>query len=269
MNETEPPHRPRAKRLRRFLIIIAIIFIALGALYTTYYLTRNWAEPELRRVKTVNRSLRAETRALLDRVESSESRLKSAEHEVRVMRQANQLLREEETVRQAELNRLQGELEFYQRLAGTSGTQSGLAVYHLELSPTGSARVFHFVLTLTQNLRRSAISSGNVRVDLEGTLDDRPLTLPWSQITDGSQPEPAFRFKYFQQIQGYLMLPERFQPARLQVLLEAKGQSRPVTRSFSWEELMADAGAEKAFRNPGSDPELERELGAGEGPTQR
>ena len=268
MSEIEPP-TPRAKRFPRSLKILAIFFIALGMLYTTYYLTRNWAEPELRRVKTVNRSLRAETRALLDRVETSESRLKATEHEGRVLRQANQMLREEETVRQAELNRLQGEVEFYQRLAGTSGTQTGLAVYHLELSPTASSRVFHFVLTLTQNLRRSAITSGSVRVDLEGTLDDRPLTLPWSQITDGSQPEPAFRFKYFQQIQGYLALPEGFQPARLQVMLEAKGQSRPVSRSFVWEELMADAIAEKRSRNVESDADIERELEAGEGAAPR
>lgn len=269
MTSIEPPPKLRASRLRRFLSIFAIVVIALGVLYATYYFTRNWAEPELRRVKNVNRSLRAETKALLSRVESSKTRLEVAEHEARVMRQANQLLREQETARQAELNRLQGELEFYQRLAGTSGTQSGLAVYHLELSPTGSARVFHFVLTLTQNLRRSAITSGNVRIDLEGTLDDRPLSLPWSQITDGSQPEPAFRFKYFQQLQGYLALPENFEPARLQVMLEAKGQSRPVTRSFSWEELMANAGA--TTPPPASAPpaELERELGVGEGSTPR
>lgn len=262
MNEMEPPAPPKPKRFPRFLSIIAIIFVSLGALYATYYFTRNWAEPELRRVKIVNRSLRAETRALLDRVESSESRLKAAEHEGRVLRRANQLLREEETARQAELNRLQGELAFYQRLAGTSGTQTGLAVYHLELSPTASGRVYHFVLTLTQNLRRSAITSGSVRVDLEGTLDDRPITLPWSQITDGSQPEPAFRFKYFQQIQGYLSLPEGFEPARLQVMLEAKGLSRPVSRTFVWEELMADAGAEKRVRDADSEPDIEQELGS-------
>jgi hypothetical protein len=108
-------------------------------------------------------------------LETSKLQQKVAEHEAAVIRRANQLLREEESGRQAALNRLQGELEFYQRLAGTSGTQTGLAVYHLELSPTGSDRVFAFVLTLTQNLRRSAIISGSVSLEVEGTQEDRPL----------------------------------------------------------------------------------------------
>ena len=178
------------------------------------------------------------------------------------MRRANQLLREEESNRQAEINRLQGELDFYQRLAGTSGAQDGLAVYHLELGPTGSERVYHFVLTLTQNLRRSAIISGTVRLDLEGTLDDRPLSLPWAKVTDGSQPAPTFRFKYFQQLEGYLALPEDFRPSRLQVTLEAKGQSKPVNRSFDWNALTAAASSSSATTAATPEPlTLEQELG--------
>jgi len=226
-------HSPRGLR------IAAIVLALTGLVFATYRLTLFQAVPQLSVAKARIKAQKAEIRSLTSRLESSRTRREVAEQEASVMRQANQLLRESESSRQAELNRLQTELDFYQRLAGTSGTQTGLAIYHLELTPTGSDRVFHFVLTLTQNLRRSAIVSGNVRFDVEGTLDDRFLSLPWSRITDGNEPEPAFRFKYFQQLEGFLSLPERFEPSRLMVSLEAKGQSKPVRRDFDWKQLTA------------------------------
>jgi hypothetical protein len=106
--------------------------------------------------------------------------------------------------------------------------------------PTESARVFQFILTLTQNIRRAAIISGRARVDIEGTMDDRPVTLYWSQVSDGETPEPSFRFKYFQQVEGYLTLPEGFSPTRLLVTLEAKGQRKPIIRNYNWNELKGD-----------------------------
>jgi hypothetical protein len=157
-----------------------------------------------------------------------------------VLRQANRLLREEETARQAEFNTLQSELDFYRRLAGTGGAQTGLDVYRVELAATGSDRVFQFALTLTQNIRRASIVSGRARMDVEGTLDDRLVTLHWAQLSDGAAAEPAFRFKYFQQLEGYLALPEGFMPTRLLVTLEAKGQRNPVQRHYGWDSLLSE-----------------------------
>ena len=252
-------HIPRVRLLR-----FAFYFVlAMSVVWGIYALTLHYSLPQLEKARARIKTQKAEIKTLSSRLESNKTRLTVAEKEAAVMRRANQLLRQDESDRQAELNRLQSELEFYQRLAGTSGSQSGLAVYHMELSPTGSARVFRFVLTLTQNLRRSAITTGNVRIDLQGTLEDRPLTLPWSRITDGNQPEPVFRFKYFQQLDGYLALPEGFDADQLVVTLEAKGQSKPVSRSFNWVDLMAGTLAPESPAAPeNGETGLEQELDA-------
>jgi len=227
------------KKLPKSLRISAIAVLLLCVLSAVYTITLHRAAPDLVKAKVRIKTQRAEIRSLTSRLEDSKLQQKVAEHEADVIRRANQLLREEESGRQTELNRLQGELEFYQRLAGASGTQLGLAVYHLELSPTGSERVFRYVLTLTQNLRRSAIISGSVSMEVEGTQDDRPLTLSWSRLGDGSQPAPEFRFKYFQQLEGYIALPEHFAPSRLLVTLHTKGQGKPPSRGFDWNTLTA------------------------------
>ncbi len=249
---------PASRKIRpNIKVLTGVLLVLLGLGYGVYRITLLQAVPELARAEKILKSQKAEIKTLSKRLESSIARQKVAEQEARVMRQANSLLREEERNHQAELQRLAGELDFYRRLAGTSGAQSGLAVYHLELSPTGSGRVYRFVLTLTQNLRRSAITSGKVQFDLEGTLGDRPLTLPWARITDGNQPEPQFRFKYFQQLDGYLTLPDGFQPTRLLVSLNAKGQNKPVTRGFDWQDLTSNEPAAALPVNP---TELEKEL---------
>jgi hypothetical protein len=68
-------------------------------------------------------------------------------------------------------------------------------------------------------------------------MGDRQVTLRWSQVSDGETSEPAFRFKYFQQLEGYLTLPEGFSPTRLLVTLEENGKKALVTRQYNWDEL--------------------------------
>lgn len=213
------------------------MLLALAVLYAVHAASVYWAEPELAAKKVRIRALRAEVKELGHRVESSRVRQKMAERQVDVLRHANILLRQEESSRQAEMQRLQGEVAFYQRLTDTSGSQEGLAVYELELQATASSQVYRFVLTLTQNLRRSAIISGTAGIELEGTRDNQPLTLKWKDISANTA-RPEFRFKYFQQLAGYVAVPENFHPERVRVILNAKNSSKTVNRDFAWADLM-------------------------------
>lgn len=218
--------------------ILFRVLLALAVMYAVHVITVLWAEPEFESKKVRIRALRAEIKELGQRVESSRVRQKMAERQVDVLRHANILLRQEESSRQAEMQRLQGEITFYQRLADTSGSQEGLAVYELELQTTASGQVYRYVLTLTQNLRRSAIISGTVGIELEGTRGNQPLTLKWKDISTNNTARPEFRFKYFQQLAGYLAVPEDFQPERVRVTLNAKSSSKTVNRDFAWADLM-------------------------------
>ena len=234
----------RLPRLHSAQLEAAIVTVAVASvlLFVTWQLASPSPQPGAEELRLDNRFLATELAAVKERLDRAQARLTVLERETDVLRRANRLLREQESERQAEMNTLQSELDFYRRLAGTGGEQSGLDVYRAELFTTGSPQVFQFQLTLTQNIRRAAIISGRARIDVEGTLDDRPVTLRWSQLGDGDTPEPAFRFKYFQQLEGYLVLPEAFLPTRLVVSLEAGGQRSPVQRSYDWDSLLVTEG---------------------------
>jgi hypothetical protein len=224
--------------IETLVVTVAILAVLL---FVTWQLASAPSDPAAAELRDDVNFLSSELETLKQRLDQSQAREAVLARESDVLRQANRLLREQESERQAELNALQSELDFYRRLAGTGGAQAGLDVYRAELLATGSGQVFQFVLTLTQNIRRASIISGRVRIDIEGTLDDRPVTLYWSQL-GSDEPEPAFRFKYFQQLEGYLSLPEAFKPIQLVVTLEAKGLSKPVQRSYEWTVLLAGSG---------------------------
>ena len=207
-------------------------------LFVTWQIASAPGEPSADQLRSDVQFLASELDTLKQRLDRAQAREAVLAREADVLRRANRLLREEETERQAELDTMQSELDFYRRLAGTGGTQGGLDVYRAELLTTASERVFQFVLTLTQNIRRASIISGRVRIGVEGTLDHRPVTLTWSQL-GGDEPEPAFRFKYFQQLEGYLSLPENFMPIRLVITLDAKDTRGPAQHGYDWNALLA------------------------------
>jgi len=217
------------------------VVIATVLLFVTWQIASTPSEPNTEELRNTVGFLSGELTSMKQRLDRAQAREAVLQREADVLRQANRLLREQESERQAELNTMQSELDFYRRLAGTGGAQAGLDVYRAELLPTGSERVFQFVLTLTQNIRRASIISGRIRIDVEGTLDDRPVTLYWSQV-GGDEPEPAFRFKYFQQLEGYLSLPQAFAPVQLVVTLEAKDLKNAVQRSYGWDSLLSESG---------------------------
>lgn len=223
-----------------FAAAITITLTVMGVLlFVVWQLATTEVAPETKTLQEQVRFLVADLETIKDHLNRAQARQVVLEKEADVLRQANRLLRQHESDRQAELGRLQAELDFYSRLAGTGGTLSGLELYRAEIIPTGSGRVFQFILTLTQNIRRASIISGKTKLDVEGTIGDRQVTLHWPQLSDGNTPEPTFRFKYFQQLEGYLTLPEGFKPTRMLVTLQENGKKALAARPYNWDELQS------------------------------
>jgi hypothetical protein len=159
------------------------------------------------------------------------------EREADVLRRANALLRESERTHQDRIAELQADLAFYRRLGGASGSQAPLAVHYLELQPTQAPRVFRLIFTLTQNLRWAAVISGRVEIGLDGIQDGIARHLTERQLLPETAGSLEFRFKYFQQLERLLTLPEGFEPSRLTIRLTSAGLRQPVERAADWQGL--------------------------------
>lgn len=152
-----------------------------------------------------------------------------------VSREANRDLQLMLAERDEEISALRADVAFYERLVGSTSQRRGLTVHGLRLQSQGEG-AWHFTATLTQTLNRAAVSSGRLSVEVEGSRNDSLERLDWNDLRQtGDAPGIDYSFKYFQQVEGDLILPDGFKPLRVIVrLVPPRGQA--VEQSFTWAE---------------------------------
>src|SRR3546814_7715685 len=126
--------------------------------------------------------------------------------DLQISRDANRDLQGTLAERDEEIAGLRADVAFYERFVGATGQRRGLTVHQLHLQPQ-SDQAWHFTTTLTQNLNRGAVSSGQVTLPVEGTSDGKLQTLDWDALRQ--QPEAhgiAYSFTDFQEVGGDLLL---------------------------------------------------------------
>jgi hypothetical protein len=93
------------------------------------------------------------------------------------------------------------------------------------------------VLTLTQNLKKSALTEGSAEISVEGVHDGKVVTVPWRELTAPSGGELHFSFKYFQRLEGMLSLPAGLSPNRILVSASSSGGER-TQQAFAWADAL-------------------------------
>jgi hypothetical protein len=217
------------KRQKIILAIVSMVFLVLAF----RYLVANELVETRKQLQRLERSYEES----LEQLAELKTRAAVAEREAEVVRKANELLRLSERDRQDEIAALQADLAFYRRLGGANGSQAPLAVHYLEMQATPSPRVYRVIFTLTQNLRWAAVIAGTVELGIDGIIDGAARTLTNKDLLDGSAEPMLFRFKYFQQIERMLTLPEGFEPSRLSIRLRSDSLRAPVEQSMPWDSL--------------------------------
>jgi hypothetical protein len=150
-----------------------------------------------------------------------------------ISRDANRDLERTLAERDEEIAGLRADVAFYERFVGATGQRRGLSVHDLDMRLQGGD-VWHFVATLTQNVNRGAVNTGRITLSLEGTRNDKLERLSWSSLRkQNNAPGLPYSFKYFQQVEGELMLPRGFKPLRVSVRLVPQGGSA-IDQSFAW-----------------------------------
>jgi len=177
-------------------------------------------------------------RASSDKLRQEVSTLRRSDQ---ISREANRDLERALAERDEEIAGLRADIAFYERFVGATGQRRGLSVHDLEMQ-LQSGDAWHFVATLTQNLNRGAVNTGRVTLSIEGTRNDRLEKLSWSSLRkQANAPGTGYSFKYFQQVEGEVMLPKDFKPLRVTVRLVPAGGSA-VEQSFPWPETVRGGG---------------------------
>ena len=156
-----------------------------------------------------------------------------------ISRQANAALQNTLAERDEEIAGLRADVAFYERFVGPTGQRRGLSVHALKLLPQRDPQLWHFVATLTQNLNRGAINSGRLQLAMEVTDGGSMRRLDWTVLRQqAGAADIAYAFRYFQRVEGDIVLPRGVRPVRVVVrLLPDAGAT--VERAFTWSEATA------------------------------
>lgn len=202
------------------------------SLLLAVWLAARFASPDtggLRERLHQSERLVAQQRGQIEELQQRQATLEASD---RISRAANTEVQASLGERDEEIAGLRADVAFYERLVGATSQRKGLNAHSVEFSPE-SAGSWHYSVVLTQNLNRGAISQGQMRFSVEGVKDGKLATVSWDDLHQRKAvPGQDYSFRYFQQLDGSVMLPKDFTPQRVRVSLAGAGGS--ATQTFDW-----------------------------------
>jgi hypothetical protein len=130
---------------------------------------------------------------------------------------------------------LKQEVAFYRGIVAPAEAASGLGITSFQVTDIGGERAYRFKLVMTQLKTNNRMVKGDVRISLEGVRNGQQERLGLKEISGGALDKLKLRFKYFQNIEGEIVLPEGFLPSRVrvEVVPVGKGWTR-FKKTFDW-----------------------------------
>lgn len=136
---------------------------------------------------------------------------------------------------------LRSDLGFYKKIMAPASVAKGLQIDRLSIdrNPEGG---FDFRLVLTQVGNNKRYQSGVVAVNLVGRSGGSAEGIPLRDVSPKTDDLGIkFRFRYFQDINGSLTLPDGFEPLEVQVVAQLGGKEIvQAERTFLWGKLVAN-----------------------------
>ncbi len=194
-----------------------------------------------------NGSLRAERDQLLAQLDETEISNRQLSQRVAVLERAEQIDRQaygevERSLKQVqdEMLELREEVAFYRGIVSPAETASGLSVTRFSLFGIGEEGVYRFKLVLTQLRSNNRLVKGYARIAIDGVLHGKQTRLSLKEVSGGTLDRLKLRFKYFQNIEGDIVLPEGFLPSRVIIEVAPVGKGwKHFKKSFDWSDIIA------------------------------
>ncbi len=141
------------------------------------------------------------------------------------------------TALQAKIQEQRDEIAFYRGIISPADGNSGLRVQNLKLTRGKAEREFNVRLVLVQAMKHDRKVSGNVHLSIVGEQNGVETTYDLAQlVAAGEDSAWAFSFRYFQDLDRQLVLPDGFTPERITVEVRSKTRSiSSIEESFAWE----------------------------------
>jgi Family of unknown function (DUF6776) len=181
-------------------------------------------------------ALRIEVREKSDEAERMRQEVANLKLGSQVDRKASEDVRTEVIELKNQVAELQEVISFYRGLMSPTANKRGLTIGSLNVISSGAGRRYEYKLVVQQLATNHKMLSGFLNFKIVGRQGELPVTLSLKDVSDNVSFENIkLRFKYFQTLQGQLVLPEGFEPQRIELLAKSSGKDTvTVEKKFGW-----------------------------------
>jgi hypothetical protein len=186
---------------------------------------------------------RKDHQVLLKHVDDLENQIESLREEKAVLERDAQIERkaydELDTtlkVLQGEILELKEELAFYRGIVSPRDAAQGLHLQRFKIEPNGKPRGFRYKVILTQVLKDDRTARGSLVIAIEGLQNNEAKVLSMQEISEKHVKELEYRFRYFQNMEGDIQLPQGFKPQRVTIKVIPRNRSGrgPFEKTYDW-----------------------------------
>ena len=227
----------RHSLLRSRVLFGGAAFAVLAAGWFLYELGMSQAGFSRMESLSLQAELEAENRELRARNKELSERVAALEVATTVDREAYSKVEGELVVLQARIQEQQEDIEFYKGIVNENEA-SGLRIQDFEIIKGFGEREYDVRLVLAQAFRSDRQVSGEIDLIVEGVQSGQPARLGLAELAteEGAEKSLRYSFRYFQDLKRALMLPEGFEPDRVQIIVRPAGKSsKTVEEFFIWE----------------------------------
>ena len=180
--------------------------------------------------------LEAHIRNLDDEIEALKQEVALLETHREIDREAYREVEGSLVSLQAKIQEQRDAIAFYRGIVSPADGNSGLRVQDLKLTRGAQEREFNLRLVLVQAMKHDRKVSGDVVVSIEGSQEGEGKIYALTDLlpSDADTAWP-FSFRYFQDFDRQLVLPDGFTPERVHVEVRSKTRSiSSIEESFAW-----------------------------------
>jgi Family of unknown function (DUF6776) len=148
-------------------------------------------------------------------------------------------LKESLTQAQSEVLKLKKELSFYKSIVSPEQGGRSVAIQTIQLNKDAGGG-YRYKIMVSQRGRNDQFARGTIDVTIEGVKKGQPVTLKLEEVSNDTKKPMKFGFKYFQNFEGIMNLPEAFYPDFLRVKVKpSTAKIKSIDEQFAWSDLTA------------------------------
>jgi hypothetical protein len=229
----------RQRRKRVFILTLTLTLALAGALVLAlgFYLGQRAAFSGMGIDRDTYRAMQLELPVAREqqKVLAGELEVQRTRHEMD--RRALEMVRQELAAQKERIAELGEGLRFYTSLMAPGEIASGLSLRNIELVAREEPGRYAYRIVVQQEALKHPLLKGELYAEVFGMLGEEEVSYPLAELSDDSgDGVVALRFRYFQAIEGELVLPAGFEPQGVSVVASSSSPRKAeVTKRYPWQ----------------------------------